>query len=246
MYCPFCNDSKGHLWYNDTKDVYHCWKCGKAGKGRPSGRVKMERPESAATLIQGLPPDSIPLWKGSRGIISRRAYQYLIDRGLTVDDITKYQVHRAGSYVVFPFFDGLGELKYWVARAFTKLDRRYTNCPIPRPDVIFSTGVPAVGGFVVEGIFKAIRVGKFYPAIALLGKEMSEAQEIRIKLFFREWVIVLLDHDAVTKSMEIWNRLRGNRFCHIEFYRGDIEDIPGPVLAKMVEGVIHADIHDSN
>ena len=146
-HCPYCNHHKPKLEINFSQNKkgynpWHCWVCNKKGS-RVSSLFKKsgaspEKFEELKKLIGAeieirevqsntkleLPKEYKPII-GSRDIIARHAFAYLKNRGITKDDIEKYNIGycESGRYakmVIVPSYDETGNLNYFTGRSFEK------------------------------------------------------------------------------------------------------------------------------
>ena len=87
-----------------------------------------------------LPKEYFPLYKHSSSIIYRHAMVYLRKRGVTLQDIIKYDIGycETGQYansIVIPSYDEKGNLNYFTSRSFNDSKYKYKN-PNTSRDII--------------------------------------------------------------------------------------------------------------
>ena len=221
--CVFCDDDKYHLYVQFKKGVFHCHKCKTSGKLKDLKRYPTslsELKEKVNLAVKGgeeyrSEVDRIPLrlpvefrhLTPSTGL----PYRYLRDRRVTDEEMERYSIGYCsegfyGERIILPIYDK-DELKYYVGRTYTNRIPKYLNAQSHRDQVIFKTFDGAVKrAVVVEGIFGALRIGKVFPTIALLGKTMSEHQMKLICQSTRR-AYILLDPDAYGDTMQVAKRL---------------------------------------
>lgn len=244
--CPHCvergeptADTKErlHVCVDRSSSRYgyaHCFRCGFKSKvgGVSKGSLDLtflkkfsskEKKESPPEPVV-LPEDFTPL------VVDTYAWKYLIDRGLTPDDIRYYQighgtVGRGSSRIVFPDYDIAGKLCYWVARNyFGKTKFKYLNCKADRRTQIYNLGRFRNEGFrsatICEGSISAIAAGR--DALAFYGKGYSDSQLATLRDMSLDNIYVALDPDAKDLSVRLAKSLVG--FCK------------GVFLVKMPDG----------
>jgi len=224
-FCPFCSHRKKKLEVNVRTQEWHCWICNSAGKSIRSffyklkvreqyfeelykivGKhwVKSEKKEQIQTL--SLPDEFIPLWKPSKLSEYGIAMSYLQNRGITMDDILRYNIGycEKGDYrqrVLIPSYNRHGDVDFFAARAFYEGNAyKYILSPWPKDIIGFELFInwsePIT---LVEGTFDAIAIRN--NAIPLFGTTMSDKLKERIILSGIDRVNLLLDGDkAGTKG----------------------------------------------
>ena len=230
--CPYCGNTKWNCEVNVYELVFHCWACGVGGTVRglfldyglpigllpdtPLGRREMltverepvEMPIEASEMFgTGLP-------------FGEFAIQYLIDiRGMTKEEVNRYQIKFAheGRYarrVIWPLYED-DELVYFVARRFMRGAGRAYDYPEHRRRSI----VPIYTGttnrltlVLVEGVFEIPKIQRLgYSVMPLLGATLNPAQLRKIARRNFERYVVFLDREAVRKSIDVAEQLKGER-----------------------------------
>jgi len=256
--CPFCPptrpDKKHHLYFNIQTGLWTCHRCGAKGARRHfyellgipyGGDHPAPTPDQFDGLIDtlrrscgetegvaeinpsiGMPPCQ-PI-----GPESPAAY-YLLDRGLTWDDINYYNIREGllelAERVVFLEQAGPSPddpVVFWQARAFTEaLLRDIKNYPGRADKYQSAPGVKKsmclwnmnrivdfTRVYITEGIFDAIAVGK--QAVAGYGKDLSQDQRFRLLRANFDEYIVALDSDAMDKAVKLCEWLH-NQGCRV-------------------------------
>jgi len=228
-HCPHCNHHKPKLEINFSQNKkgynpWHCWVCDKKGS-RISSLFKkisasaekfeelkklvgseVEITEEKSIVQLKLPPEYKPVI-GSRDILARHAFSYLKKRGITVDDIEKYNIGycetgRYAKMVIIPSYDENGNLNYFTGRSFEKDPFiKYRNPEISRDVVPFEMfinwNIPLV---LCEGPFDAIAIKR--NAIPLLGKNIQPNLMKKIVTSKVEKIYIALDTDAQKQAVK--------------------------------------------
>ena len=222
--CPFCKHRKNKLEVNLTTQQYHCWVCDVKGKKITTLLKKANihydlvkdlisllpkndktTYDNTSTII--LPPEYKPLYEvSSKDILAKHAIKYLKSRGITKNEILKYNIGycEEGLYakmVIIPSYDSYGSLNYFIARSFE--DDAYIKYRNPKvsKDVI---GLESFVNFEVpivlcEGIFDAIAIKR--NVIPLFGKTISNELKKKLALSKVDKIYIALDKDAMKQSI---------------------------------------------
>jgi DNA primase len=144
---------------------------------------------------------------GNNDIIAKHAYSYLKRRGLTDNDIIKYNIGycESGLYakmVIIPSYDINGNLNYFTARSFEKDPYiKYRNPSWSRDIIPFeffiNWNLPII---LCEGPFDAISIKR--NAIPLLGKNIQKSLMKKIVSSTVEKIYLALDTDAMARALE--------------------------------------------
>jgi len=228
-HCPYCNHHKPKLEVNFSQNKkgynpWHCWVCNKKGSRISSlfkkisasaekfvelkkligSEVEVKREKSAVQLK--LPQEYKPIL-GSKDILARHAFSYLKKRGITIDDIEKYNIGycetgRYAKMVIIPSYDESGNLNYFTGRSFEKDPYiKYRNPEASRDIVPFELfinwDIPLV---LCEGPFDAIAIKR--NAIPLLGKNIQRNLMKKIVTSKVEKIYIALDTDAQKQAVK--------------------------------------------
>jgi len=226
--CPYCNHHKPKLEINFTQNKkgynpWHCWACDKKGSRITSLFKKIgassEKFEELKKLIGSevevktqtttakveLPKEYKSIL-GSRDILARHAFAYLKSRGITKDDIEKYNIGycdsgRYANMVIIPSYDELGNLNYFTGRSFEKDPYiKYRNPETSRDIIPFELfinwNIPLI---LCEGPFDAIAIKR--NAIPLLGKNIQQNLMKKIVTSVVEKIYIALDTDAMKQAI---------------------------------------------
>ena len=228
-HCPYCNHHKPKLEVNFSQNKkgynpWHCWVCNKKGS-RISSLFKkisasaekfvelkkligseVEVKKEKSTVQLKLPQEYKPIL-GSKEILARHAFSYLKKRGITIDDIEKYNIGycetgRYAKMVIIPSYDESGNLNYFTGRSFEKDPYiKYRNPEASRDIVPFELfinwNIPLV---LCEGPFDAIAIKR--NAIPLLGKNIQRNLMKKIVTSKVEKIYIALDTDAQKQAVK--------------------------------------------
>jgi DNA primase len=228
-HCPYCNHHKPKLEINFSQNKkgynpWHCWVCNKKGS-RVSSLFKKsgaspEKFEELKKLIGAeieirevqsntkleLPKEYKPII-GSRDIIARHAFAYLKNRGITKDDIEKYNIGycESGRYakmVIVPSYDETGNLNYFTGRSFEKEPFvKYRNPEASRDIIPFELFINwSIPLILCEGPFDAIAIKR--NAIPLLGKNIQQNLMKKIVTSKVKKIYIALDTDAQKQALK--------------------------------------------
>ena len=247
--CPHCNHHKPKLEVNFTENKegvnpWHCWVCNKKGKSilqllRKAG-ASQDKIAEAKTYVKDvnyvtkekvvnalkLPKEYIPLFPDDKTITWKQAYYYLKSRGITDDDILKYNIGYCdyGLYenmIIIPTYDKDGRLNYFTARSFDKNSYiKYRN-PQASRDIIpnehfINWRLPII---ICEGLFDAISIKR--NAIPLLGKNIQSNLMKKIVSSFVQKIYIALDKDAIKQALHFCEQLMAEGK---EVYLVDLQD----------------------
>ena len=226
-HCPFCHHHKKKLQVNLETQYWHCWVCDSKGRSIQSllqklnvdrtqiGKIvsiygeyvptKNELNEEVVKLQ--LPKEFKPLHQKPKSINIHynQAYGYLYKRGITMDEVLKYNIGYCedglyGGRIIIPSYNEDGELNYFVARSYyVDATMKYKNPPVNRDVIVFDNQInwnePII---LVEGVFDSFSVKR--NAIPILGKFIPK--KLKEKIFEKgvKEIKILLDSDAITDS----------------------------------------------
>jgi DNA primase len=227
-HCPFCGHSKKKLAVNVNRYAWHCWVCNVSGRKLISLFRKLDcskeqirelrellnediswsREETVQTALS-LPPEYQPLWNPSTAIGYKHALTYLMDRGISQEDIVSYQLGYCseGIYanrIIVPSFDDVGKLNYFVGRLFYENDQilKYKNPPVSKNVIGFDFYINWKEPIILcEGVFDAMSIKR--NAIPLLGKTIPSKLLEKIVINKVEKIYVMLDNDALSSIKKL-------------------------------------------
>lgn len=228
FHCPFCKHHKPKLEIDPKAGIYHCWTCDPPTKGRnlvsllkklgasseqisemktyfPDGKGDIN--EKTYVKVQ-LPKEFIPLSKSSTKLTYRQAKAYLNSRGITEEDLLKYNIGycETGKYansVIIPSYDKTGNINYFISRSFQRDPARKYDAPSCNKNELIgfeyfiNWKVPVV---LCEGIFDAIALKR--NAIPLFGKSIPKALMKKLVENDVKTVYLALDNDALKEALK--------------------------------------------
>ena len=225
FYCPSCNHHKKKLTFNLLSQKFQCWVCNYKGHrafqllkkanapGAAFGALKeidqqynfkkqVKQKVDANTLI--LPKEVIPIMSSS-AVLSRHALHYLDQRGITKQDVVKYDLHYCEqgplrNMVVVPSYDADGFLNYYVGRSFDKNEYIKHKLAFGTKDVIgfemyINWDLPVI---LCEGAFDAMAIKR--NAIPLFGKKIPPTLMQKIIESNVKKIYLALDDDALKET----------------------------------------------
>jgi hypothetical protein len=231
--CPFCHHKKPKLEVNlvpnsKGENLWHCWTCNAKGKtlvglfkkikvsSEKISEIKSilgfteKKEEDDSTIIKvELPKEYKPLINLSRtDIIAKHALQYLKKRGITKDDIQKYNIGyceegRYKNMIIVPSYDKDGVINYFIGRSFDKEPQRKYDSPKCNKNAIIGLeyfinwNVPVI---LCEGIFDAVAIKR--NVVPLFGKTIPKALMLKLVEPCVKTVYIALDNDALREAMD--------------------------------------------
>lgn len=227
--CPFCNHRKPKLEINlNTNDKgenpWECWVCETKGRTIRSllKQLKISGPQAQEVLQYikkgeeveyqvvktiELPKEFQPLFSAPTTSFSANiARKYLYDRGITDNDIMKYNIGYciAGEFndrIIIPSYDQNNQLNFYVARAFNRSYAKYKNPEVSKDIIVFENLINWNQPIIIcEGVFDAMAIRR--NAIPILGKNISKALLKRIVSSKVKEIYIALDKDALKKAVK--------------------------------------------
>jgi DNA primase len=218
------------------ENFWHCWVCGAKGKTLLTLFKKIKAPKSKIdelnilvvpnkkdkTVEQGaleLPKEFISFNDQEKFITdrvaqieSKHAFKFLSKRGITNEDVIKYNIGfcKDGPYaerVIIPSYNELGQLNYFIARAYKDSDRKYKNPPVASKDAIgfelyINWDAPII---LVEGMFDALTIKR--NVIPLFGKVLHDKLMKKLVESSVNRIYIALDNDARKDALKQAERL---------------------------------------
>ena len=171
-------------------------------------------------------------------LIKEHAIRFLRKRGITKEDITRYNLGycQSGKYnnrIIIPSYDSKGQLNYFVGRDFYSSNFKYMNPPNVAKDVIgfdlyVNWSLPII---LVEGVFDAMSVKS--NSIPLFGKTIlpklyNKIVENKVKDIF-----IILDSDAFNDAIQMTEKFV-NEGINVNFVKLDGQDPNDLGYEKMI------------
>ena len=232
--CPSCNHHKKKLTLNLSTQKFQCWVCGykghrafkllKAVSASPKAyellkdidaqyNVRKQTTTKAPSGSLQLPSGVTPIMSSS-AILSKHALHYLNQRGITPQDVVKYDLHYCEqgdlrNMVVIPSYDKDGFLNYYVGRSFDKNAYIKHKLASSTKDIIgfemyINWDLPII---LCEGAFDAMAIKR--NAIPLFGKRISDSLMKQIIESNVEKIYLALDEDALKDAFKHAETLMG-------------------------------------
>jgi DNA primase len=232
--CPFCQHHKNKLEINvvtneKSENPWHCWVCEAKGKTIRSLFKSIKVPankiaELNMIVVPGkkefkqhldvisLPKEFISLINIDKldkvtSLEARRALRFLKKRGITQEDIVKYNIGFCydGPYknrVIIPSYDENGSVNYFIARAFIDEMTKYKNPPTDAKSAIglelfINWDAPII---LLEGMFDALTVKR--NVIPLFGKIIHEKLLAKLVRSTVNRIYIALDPDAIKNALK--------------------------------------------
>jgi len=267
-HCPFCKHHKKKLQINTVTQYWHCWVCDAKGRIIWSLFKKLNASKSAVSelntiykntkfstketrdVVVKLPEEFKLLANESEGITYLHAMKYLYERGITDDDIIKYNIGYCteGEYrdrIIIPSYDSNRILNYFVARCFYNRKLKYKNPPAPKDTVIFDLyinwNMPII---LCEGVFDAIAIKR--NAIPLLGKTVQDTLLRKIINKKVKEVIVILDADAKDTMISVCEKLMRHNIniSRVMLDEGDPSDLGYKTMLYAIQNKEYVNQYD--
>lgn len=231
-HCPFCPDKNlvtqklEIAIAGPATGNYHCWRCNARGKSfgsllrnlkapakyrdaifKLTGDIKLLRSRKKKYHELAMPEEFQPLCQPKKDPEYRNALNYVIQRGITKEDIIRYNIGycEKGPYayhIIIPSYDSKGALNFFMGRRYYAVEGA---CPHRKPDV--SMDIVGFESFLnynepvnlCEGVFDAIAIRN--NAVPLFGKYPSKKlQEMLIRNGTKR-VNIVLDNDAMKDAV---------------------------------------------
>ena len=175
--------------------------------------------------------------KKDTSIIKEHALRFLRKRGITSEDIKRYNLGYCseGVYqnrIIIPSYDSIGKLNYFVGRDFYASTLKYKNPPIPKDvigfDLYVNWSLPIV---LVEGVFDAMSVKN--NTIPLFGKSILPKLYKKIVEKKVKDIFIILDSDAFDDAIQITEKFV-NEGISVNFVKLDGKDPNDMGYKKMI------------
>ena len=267
FYSPFVDHYKPKLEINiriNSKgdNPWHCWISDEKGKTIKSLFKKLrvskqvwdeynsifskvsrytERDTTIDTIQVELPKEFIPLYKKQNTIQYKHALNYVLNRGITPEQIVKYNIGycESGEYnekIIIPSYDENGKLNFFVGRSFYETKFKHKNPKVSKDivgfDLFVNWNIPLV---LCEGAFDAIAIRR--NAVPLFGKTIPSSLEKKIIDHKVSKVYICLDSDALKNAIKFAEKFMN---YGIETYLVDLgEDDPNEMGYEKINKEIY-------
>jgi DNA primase len=175
-------------------------------------------------------------------ILAKHAMLYLKKRGITEEDIIRYQIGYCdeGKYaerIIIPSFDGNGKINFFIGRTFdpeTRLKYKYPQASrdIIAFEMLINWDVPVV---LCEGGFDMIAIKR--NVIPLLGKSITQKLLKRIIDSKVKKVYIALDNDAMKMALKHCQTLMsmGKKVFLVEMEQKDASEMGFEVFLRHIQ-----------
>ncbi len=235
FWSPFIAHHKPKLQINIQTGKWHCWVSNEGGhnlfqlfkKAKAThdqmdelsklvGKPNYRRDDSETTKKQvvKLPRDFKSMYEKSNSPVYKQAMMYLLKRGVTGNDILKYNIGycEEGAYrnrVIIPSYDKNGSLNYFVGRDVYNSKLKYKNPPVSKDVIGFELFINWDEPLILcEGVFDAIAIKR--NAIPLFGKTVQSKLKTELYLQSVKKIYVVLDEDAKKDALKLTSKLMEN------------------------------------
>lgn len=199
--CVFCGKQK-HLYVNQQKGLYHCFRCGKGGRIStlfsfiPELRPLTPRIKSPLNFKKEL---LTPLQEGSPH------WHYASTRGALPfrQNLFRYAPYPQYLVIGLPLLVPLKDQNFFFGRKVALAGPRYRYFSSPQGVIAKSFLGQVESAVIVEGIFDLFGICRSYPTIALLGKRFDEGKIKAIKESIAKECWVWLDKDALREAIKL-------------------------------------------
>ncbi len=271
FHCPFCNHRKPKLEINmvtndEGKNFWECWVCKTRGQSIFSlvKQLKLPKLEAQEILkyvkkgkkyeykndeIVELPKEYQPLISASStSIIANKIKKYLNDRGLTENDIIKYNVGYTttgeyGGRIIIPSYSSSNRLNYFIGRTYENSYFKYKN-PKSSKDIVFFENLINWNQPIIlcEGAFDAIAIRR--NAIPILGKSLSPSLTKKIITSNVKDIYIALDKDAQKDALEISQKLLnlGKRIFLVDLKEKDPSEMGFKAFTRLIQTAEELDL----
>ena len=228
-HCPFCHHHKKKLQINLETQQWHCWVCDSKGKRISSLLRKLQVDSKQLQKLYEIYGDDYVIYSNesedekielrlpsefksllvepkSINPTYKKVKQYAESRGITIEDIIRYNIGYADSgiysnRIIIPSYDIDNKLNYFIARSVYEDEKfKYKNPPISKNIIMFENQInwnqPIT---IVEGVFDAIAVKR--NVIPILGKFIPKKLLENIYSKGVKNINILLDTDAQSEAL---------------------------------------------
>ena len=228
-HCPFCHHHKKKLQINLETQQWHCWVCDSKGKRISSLLRKLQVDSKQLQKLYEIYGDDYVIYSNesedekielrlpsefksllvepkSINPTYKKVKQYAESRGITIEDIIRYNIGYADSgiysnRIIIPSYDIDNKLNYFIARSVYEDEKfKYKNPPISKNIIMFENQInwnqPIT---IVEGVFDAIAVKR--NVIPILGKFIPKKLMENIYHKGVNSINILLDKDAQEEAL---------------------------------------------
>ena len=236
--CPFCSgkgygeDQHGHLYYNTSKEVFVCFRCGEKGSAKWLCR-KAGAPYPEPGALRQVPASLLDMVRKSLELAPKEesagtvtypcevrlvvpgspALPYLISRGISVEEVQaarlSWGTYKGADRIFFPVHSPEdGRMTYWSARAFRNEEpgrpvEKYVNPDSRKGSIVYNLDRARRHTQVVVTEGVVSALAVGSRGVATFGKAVSlEQRSALLRHPFEEYVVAL-DGDARREALEL-------------------------------------------
>lgn len=209
--CPKCSDQGYHLYYNPSKGLWNCFKCGFKGRGFPEAlkALKGSVPSSTASEAPLRELRWNPLLNPPTCTLESVIWDYLKSRGVTQEDVKNFHIGWSTEkpfIVVFPIIM-YGVIKAVQIRHLVKMGPKYVFYDVgkkTKKSLLLYNYDTVVSGvhtlYVLEGTMDVIR-GAPRCGVCTFGKSPSIEQSRLINGIPKKRLVLSYDSDVPVKEI---------------------------------------------
>jgi DNA primase len=227
---PFVSHHKRKLQVNIVTGKWHCWVSNEGGHnlfqlfkkvgtqqkyfeelynivGEFSYKHRNYESDTDKKKIVKLPKEFLSLTYKHPSPIYKHAMSYLTKRGITYEDILKYNIGYCdqGLYtnrVIIPSYDLEGQLNFFVGRDIYSSKLKYRNTPTTKDIIGFELFINWDEPIILcEGVFDAMTFKR--NAIPLFGKTVMSCLQKKIVKSKVKVIYLALDNDAISDAVKL-------------------------------------------
>lgn len=198
--CPYCGKER-HLYLNQQKGLYHCFRCLKGGKISsivhllPEFKLKSSSKSLSSSLDRNLlsPIQRGPniYWNYAK---KRNALQFK-------ENLFRYEPYLGYLIIGLPLLSPFKQQHFFFGRKIALSGPRYRYFQSSEGTIAKSFLGEVDVAIAVEGFFDLCALSESYPTIALLGKKVDDEKMRAIGKCVKKKVIVCLDKDAFQEGV---------------------------------------------
>jgi len=267
---PFVQHHKPKLQVNIQTGKWHCWVSNQGGhnlfqllKQVGADRTLFKELSDAVgttyyssdkkddkQVVLNLPKEAKPLWNGGDSVQKLHALKFVMERGLDMSDIIRYNLHYClnGLYqnrIIIPSYDSDGKLNYFVGRDFYKGGMKYKNPPVQKDIIGFDLYVDWNQPIILcEGVFDAMAIKN--NSIPLFGKTILPKLARKIVEKQVSHIIISLDDDAFASSVKMIDEFlkNGIRVSFVKLKGSDPSELGYHKMVSQLSSSVNVDFKE--
>ncbi len=219
QYCPVCGSSRFKTYVNPLTGSWYCHAPEHTGGGKVD--VGLSLVNRGRTFLEGRARRAREQWSEIQlpayQPLCRRALRYLLKRGISERRAASLGIVEMedSMRVIIPYFGADGEITYWNARSYSKLQDgpKYLGASGRHPLYVRPNWQAQETVVVVEGVFDAIAVESHteHTVASLGGKFLPGYLVLDLLQLCTRRLVLVLDSDALTDALKLRSRLQTKR-----------------------------------